>query len=73
MSKTKKSKNFKKLLSKYLDIKGLDIILVMQDGIEIELYKNRSLEDDEIVTFDKTHSEKRIPLSQIKTVDLFAA
>ncbi len=73
MSRTKKSKNFKKLLSKYLDIKGLDIILVMQDGIEIELYKNRSLEDDEIVTFDKTHSEKRIPLSQIKTVDLFAA
>ena len=73
MLKSKKSKNFKKLLSKYLDIKGLDIILVMENGIEIELFKNRSLENDEIVTFDKTHREMRIPIAQIKTVDLFAA
>ena len=64
---------FRKLLSKYLDIKGLDIIIIMEDGLEIELYKNRSIVDDEIVTFDKSNSEKRIPISQIKSVDLFAA
>ena len=64
---------FRKLLTKYLDIKGLDIIIVMEDGCEIELYKNRSIIDDEIVTFDKSNSEKRIPIAQIKTVDLFAA
>ena len=64
---------FRKLLSKYLDIKGLDIIIVMEDGLEIELYKNRSIIDDEIVTFDKSNSEKRIPIAQIKSVDLFAA
>ena len=64
---------FRKLLSKYLDIKGLDIIILMEDGLEIELYKNRSIIDDEIVTFDKSNSEKRIPIAQIKSVDLFAA
>ena len=64
---------FRKLLSKYLDIKGLDIIILMEDGLEIELYKNRSIVDDEIVTFDKSNSEKRIPIAQIKSVDLFAA
>jgi len=73
MSATRKNKNFKKILSKYLKIKGLDIILVLENGVEIELYKNRTMINDEIITFDKTHSETRIHISQIKSVDLFAA
>lgn len=69
----KKPKSFKTVLEKYLKIKGLDIILVLEDGMEIELYKNRTLEDDVIVTFDTKHPERRIPLASIKSVDLYAA
>jgi hypothetical protein len=68
-----KKKNFKQLLTKYLDIKGLDIILVLDDGNEIELYKNRSIIGDMIVTFDLDNGEKQIPLKQVKHVDMYAA
>ena len=71
--KKAKKKNFKQLLTKYLDIKGLDIILVMDGGEEIELYKNRSIVGDMIVTFDIDNGEKKIPLKQVKHVDMYAA
>jgi len=71
--KKAKKKNFKQLLTKYLDIKGLDIILVMDGGEEIELYKNRSIIGDMIVTFDIDNGEKKIPLKQVKHVDMYAA
>ena len=69
----KKRKNFKQLLEKYLDIKGLDIIIVLEDGKEIELSKNRSIINDMIVTFDTNNGEKKIPLAKIIQVDLYAA
>ncbi len=71
--KKSKAKSFRELLEKYIEIKGLDIIILLADGKEVELYKNRMIMDDELVTFDKNHSEKRIPLSEIKSVDLYAA
>ncbi len=61
------------MLAKYLDIKGLDIIIVLEDGNEIELYKNRSLEGDMIVTFDVNNGERKIPLKKVKHVDMYAA
>ncbi len=66
-------KNFKKLLKKYLNIKGLDIIIYLNDGKSIELNKNRSLIKNEIIIKDKTIGEYRIHLSKIKSVELYAA
>ncbi|OHD72275.1 MAG: hypothetical protein A2W19_13420 [Spirochaetes bacterium RBG_16_49_21] len=71
--KKSKRKSFKQLLQKYLAIKGLDIILVLEDGREIELSKNRSIINDMIVTYDVNNAEKKIPISRIKHVDLYAA
>ncbi|OHD63086.1 MAG: hypothetical protein A2176_08255 [Spirochaetes bacterium RBG_13_51_14] len=68
-----KRKSFKQLLAKYLDIKGLDIIIVLEDGKEIELFKNRSIIGDMIVTFDVNNGERKIPLKRIKHVDMYAA
>jgi len=70
--KKKKKDSFKKLLQKYLEIKGLDIILILDDGKQIELFKNRKLVNDEIIMIDKS-GERRIPLAKIKSVDLYAA
>jgi uncharacterized protein (DUF488 family) len=71
--KRHKRKNFRQLLAKYLDIKGLDIVIVLEDGREIELYKNRSIINDMIVTFDVNNGERKIPLKRIKHVDMYAA
>lgn len=68
-----KQQNFKKTLERYLGIKGLDIVVYLSDGKTVELYKNRSLVKDEIVMFDSFNREKRIPLSLVRSIDLYAA
>ena len=68
-----KRNNFKFLLTKYLDIKGLDIIVLLENGEEIEIFKNRKLIKNEIVYSDKYNKELRIPIEKIKSIDLYAA
>jgi hypothetical protein len=69
----KKSTSFKKQLKKYLDIKGLDIIVYLRTGGSIELNKNRKLIKDEIIVKDKQDREQRIHISSIKSIDFYAA
>ena len=67
-------RDFKKLLKKYLSIKGLDIIVYLNDGEIIELRKNRALIKNEIIVRDKDETnEMRILISDIKSVELYAA
>lgn len=68
-----KSKSFRELLEKYLDIKGLDIIVILNDGTEVELYKNREIIDDMIIAMDNYQNRQRIPIADVKSVDMFAA
>jgi len=68
-----KSKSFRELLEKYLEIKGLDIVVVLSNGEEIELYKNREIIDGMIVAIDNFQNKQNIPISEIKSVDMFAA
>jgi len=65
--------NFKKLLKKYLSIKGLDIVVYLNDGAVIELNKNRILVKNEIIIRDKNDRETRIDIASIKSVELYAA
>ena len=69
----KKNKSFRDLLEMYLSIKGLDIIIQLKDGREIHLDKNRELRDNMIVTVENGKKEKKIPISKITAVDLYAA
>jgi hypothetical protein len=69
----KKTKSFKEMLEMYFQIKGLDIIVQLSDGKEIQLDKNRMIIDDMIVMIEKGKKEKRIPLADIRSVDLYAA
>ena len=74
MKETKiKTKSFRELLEKYLEIKGLDIVVILSNGEEIELYKNREIIDGMIVAIDNYHNKQNIPISEIKSVDMFAA
>jgi hypothetical protein len=69
----KKNKSFRETLEMYLNIKGLDIIVQLKNGKEIHLDKNRKLIDDVIITMENGRKEKKIPLSKITSVDLYAA
>jgi hypothetical protein len=69
----KKNKSFRETLEMYLNIKGLDIIVQLKNGEEIHLDKNRKLIDDVIITMENGRKEKKIPLSKITSVDLYAA
>ncbi len=73
MQKANRRTNFKSLLNKYLSIKGLDIVVFLENGKEIELYKNRKLVRNEIIYSDKSNKELRIPIAKIKSIDLYAA
>jgi hypothetical protein len=74
MKETKsRAKSFRDLLEKYLDIKGLDIVVILNDGTEVELYKNREIINDMIVAIDKSNKKQSIPITAVKSVDMFAA
>lgn len=68
-----KKQDFKSSLSKYLSIRGLDVIVLLNNGKKIELEKERKIVSNEIVFFDKNRNELRIPINTIKSVDFFAA
>ncbi|MFA5519157.1 MAG: hypothetical protein WDA74_07890 [Spirochaetota bacterium] len=71
--KKKKTKTFRELLEKYLEIKGLDIVVILNDGTEVELYKNREIINDIIIAIDNSNKKQSIPITEVKSVDLFAA
>ena len=70
--KRKPESSFADMVKKYINIRGLDIVLYLEDGKEIELHKNRAVSGNDIVIVTRT-SETRIPISTVRSIDLFAA
>jgi hypothetical protein len=67
------SPQFKKVLSRYVNYRGIDIILYLKDGSVIELDKNRRLEGDCVIKNAKDGAVTKIELSRIKKAEFFAA
>ena len=44
-----KTNQFKKVLSRYVNYRGIDIILYLKDGSVLELDKNRIIEGDYVI------------------------
>ncbi len=72
MPKKNKTNNFIKQLKKYISIKGLEIVIHLVNGEVIELQNNVRLEKNNIVVKNK-NNEFHIPISDIKSIDLYAA
>ncbi|HOF14677.1 MAG TPA: hypothetical protein P5130_06395, partial [Spirochaetota bacterium] len=70
--KKTKSISFSKQLKKYISIKGLEMVIHLVNGEIIELHNNVRLEKNTIVVKNK-NNEFYIPLSDIKSIDLYAA
>jgi hypothetical protein len=69
----KVSAQFKKVLSRYIAYRGIDIVLYLKDGTVIELDKNRRLEGDCIIKNSKDGLSTKIELSRIQKAEFFAA
>ncbi len=67
------SPNFKKILSRYVNYRGIDIVLYLKDGTVVELDKNRKLDGDVVIKNGKEGIVARIEISDIRKADFFAA
>lgn len=68
-----KRKVFRKVLSRYVNYRGIDIILYLKDGTIIELDKNRRIEGDSVIKNEKEGNITRIAFAHIKKAEFFAA
>jgi hypothetical protein len=64
---------FKQTLSRYVNYRGIDIVLYLKDGSVIELDKNRRIEGDFVIKNEKEGIISKIQLSTIQRADFFAA
>ena len=68
-----KTNQFKKVLSRYVNYRGIDIILYLKDGSVVELDKNRRIEGEFVIKNEKEGAISRIELSEILKADFYAA
>lgn len=72
--KTKLSKRkFEKKLIQYLELRGIDISLCLDDGNIIHLNKNRSFQEGHIINYPKKGVEEKIPISKVKKAEFYIA
>ena len=70
---TKKDK-FNRLLHKYIEFRGIDIVLYLRSGEVIELDKNRCIQGEFVVKKNSRQQvEQLIPIVDISKADFFAA
>ena len=69
----KRADEFKKTLERYINYRGIDIILHLKDGTVIELDKNRIMDGDVVIKKGKEGIVARIELETIKKADFYAA
>jgi hypothetical protein len=67
------AEKFKNTLARYIDYRGIDIILHLKNGTVIELDKNRRLNGDVVIKNGKTGIVAQIEISEIQRAEFFAA
>ncbi len=65
--------DFKKQLSRYIQFRGIDIILYLKDGSTLELDKNRQMEGDVVIKNGRDGIEKSVHVDEILKADFFTA
>ncbi len=65
------NKEFEKQLLKYLQFKGIDISVQLEDGKVIHLNKNRSYVNGYIINYPKKGIEEKISLKSIRKAEFY--
>ncbi|MCB1174710.1 MAG: hypothetical protein KDK39_14165 [Leptospiraceae bacterium] len=68
-----KDLEFKQQLTRFIEFRGIDIMLYLKNGTVLELDKNRQLEGDMVVQRNRDGSENAVHLDDIVKADFFAA
>jgi hypothetical protein len=63
---------FKRTLSRYVNYRGIDIILYLKDGSVVELDKNRKLDGNIVIKNNKKGDVTRINLSKIQKAEFYS-
>ncbi len=66
-------REFLKQLSRYIQYRGIDIVLHMRDGSTVELDKNRRMDGRMIICHSRTGGQEFIPVDDIRSAEFFAA
>jgi hypothetical protein len=65
------NKEFEKQLLKYLQFKGIDISVQLDDGKIIHLNKNRTYTNGYIINYPKKGIEEKISLKSIRKAEFY--
>jgi len=68
-----RKEHFKKTLERYINYRGIDIVLHLKDGTVIELDKNRIMDGDVVIKKGKEGIVATIEIETISKADFFAA
>lgn len=66
-------KEFEKQLIQYINLRGIDISIFLENGQVIHLTKNRMYKEGNILNYPKKGVEEKIPLSRIKKAEFYIA
>ena len=68
-----KAEEFRKTLERYINYRGIDIVLHLKDGSVIELDKNRNIDGDTVIKNSREGAVVKIAIERIQRADFFAA
>ncbi|MBM9577225.1 hypothetical protein JWG45_08680 [Leptospira sp. 201903070] len=64
---------FKSQLERYINYRGIDIVLHLKDGSRVELDRNRKLVGEQIVYFPTKNLTNAVELASISRAEFFVA
>ncbi|PJZ52542.1 hypothetical protein [Leptospira adleri] len=64
---------FKSQLERYINYRGIDIVLHLKDGSRVELDRNRKLVGEQIVYFPTKNLTSAVELTSISRAEFFVA
>ncbi|TGK08749.1 hypothetical protein EHO60_14310 [Leptospira fletcheri] len=67
------AKKFRSTLERYINYRGIDIILTLKDGTVIELDKNRRIDGEFVIKNGQFGIEATIELREIQKAEFYAA
>lgn len=64
---------FRSQLERYINYRGIDIVLHLKDGSRVELDRNRKMIGEEIVYFPSKNLTSAVELANISCAEFFVA
>ncbi|EKR62923.1 MULTISPECIES: hypothetical protein [Leptospira] len=64
---------FKNQLERYINYRGIDIVLYLKDGSRVELDRNRKMVGEQVVYFPSKNLTSAVEIASISRAEFFVA